>query len=378
MYLWGMKFIKLPLFAMALFAMSCQQAGLTVNIDISNLETLTPDSTNEASRPQAMLLMRDSAQWDTAAITTLVDGQGVLQVKMDQPRAFYVFIKGLGNPAVGFGQAGNLTLTGDAASAKFEGNLTGTPELAAMAAMDSAEGSYREISQAMSPLYRAAQAAQDQVMIDSVLGIYNDAYAVWMDYVKDFAMNQGALGAYVANLHLFMEDHPILDSILAQVPEANLEAKAVVALAEQIATLKRIAVGQPLVDLNQKDTSGVDYALSDVAINQYLLVDFWASWCAPCRAQNPALLAVYNDYHEKGFDILGVSFDQSAPNWIKGIREDQLNWFHMSDLKGWGNSASELYAIRSIPQNLMIGNDGNIAAKNLDPEALRAWLAERL
>jgi thiol-disulfide isomerase/thioredoxin len=378
MYLWHMKFLKLPLFTMALFAISCQQAGLTVNIDISNLETLTTDTTSEPSPPQAMLLMRDSAQWDTVAITTLIDGQGVLHVEMDQPRGFYLFIENLGNPVAGFGQAGNLTLTGDAALATFEGNLTGTPELTAMAAMDSAEGSYREISQAISPLYRAAQAAQDQVIMDSVLGIYNDAYAVWMDYVKDFAMNQGALGAYVANRHLYMEDHPTLDSILAQVPEANLEAKAVVALAERIATLKRIAVGQPLVDLNQKDTSGIDYALSDVAINQYLLVDFWASWCAPCRAQNPALLAVYNDYHEKGFDILGVSFDQSAPNWIKAIREDQLNWFHMSDLKGWGNSASELYAVRSIPQNLMIGNDGNIAAKNLDPEALRAWLAERL
>jgi len=378
MYLWHMKFLKLPLFTMALFAISCQQAGLTVNIDISNLETLTTDTTSEPSPPQAMLLMRDSAQWDTVAITTLIDGQGVLHVEMDQPRGFYLFIENLGNPVAGFGQAGNLTLTGDAALATFEGNLTGTPELTAMAAMDSAEGSYREISQAISPLYRAAQAAQDQVIMDSVLGIYNDAYAIWMDYVKDFAMNQGALGAYVANRHLYMEDHPTLDSILAQVPEANLEAKAVVALAERIATLKRIAVGQPLVDLNQKDTSGIDYALSDVAINQYLLVDFWASWCAPCRAQNPALLAVYNDYHEKGFDILGVSFDQSAPNWIKAIREDQLNWFHMSDLKGWGNSASELYAVRSIPQNLMIGNDGNIAAKNLDPEALRAWLAERL
>ena len=378
MYLWHMKFLKLPLFTMALFAISCQQAGLTVNIDISNLETLTTDTTSEPSPPQAMLLMRDSAQWDTVAITTLIDGQGVLHVEMDQPRGFYLFIENLGNPVAGFGQAGNLTLTGDAALATFEGNLTGTPELTAMAAMDSAEGSYREISQAISPLYRAAQAAQDQVIMDSVLGIYNDAYAVWMDYVKDFAMNQGALGAYVANRHLYKEDHPTLDSIFAQVPEANLEAKAVVALAERIATLKRIAVGQPLVDLNQKDTSGIDYALSDVAINQYLLVDFWASWCAPCRAQNPALLAVYNDYHEKGFDILGVSFDQSAPNWIKAIREDQLNWFHMSDLKGWGNSASELYAVRSIPQNLMIGNDGNIAAKNLDPEALRAWLAERL
>jgi len=378
MYLWHMKFLKLPLFTMALFAISCQQAGLTVNIDISNLETLTTDTTSEPSPPQAMLLMRDSAQWDTVAITTLIDGQGVLHVEMDQPRGFYLFIENLGNPVAGFGQAGNLTLTGDAALATFEGNLTGTPELTAMAAMDSAEGSYREISQAISPLYRAAQAAQDQVIMDSVLGIYNDAYAIWMDYVKDFAMNQGALGAYVANRHLYMEDHPTLDSVLAQVPEANLEAKAVVALAERIATLKRIAVGQPLVDLNQKDTSGIDYALSDVAINQYLLVDFWASWCAPCRAQNPALLAVYNDYHEKGFDILGVSFDQSAPNWIKAIREDQLNWFHMSDLKGWGNSASELYAVRSIPQNLMIGNDGNIAAKNLDPEALRAWLAERL
>ncbi|MDG1220303.1 MAG: TlpA disulfide reductase family protein [Schleiferiaceae bacterium] len=372
-----MKFLKLPLFAMALFAMSCQQAGLTVNIDISNLETLTTDTTSDPS-PQAMLLMRDSAQWDTVAITTLIGGQGVLHVEMDQPRGFYLFIEDLGNPFAGFGQAGNLTLTGDAALAKFEGKLTGTPELTAMAAMDSAEGSYREISQAISPLYRAAQAAQDQATMDSVLGIYNDAYAVWMDYVKDFAMNQGALGAYVANRHLYMEDYTTLDSILSQVPEANLEAKAVVALAERIATLKRIAVGQPLVDLNQKDTSGIDYALSDVAINQYLLVDFWASWCAPCRAQNPALVAVYNDYHEKGFDILGVSFDQSAPNWIKAIREDQLNWFHMSDLKGWGNSASELYAVRSIPQNLMIGNDGNIAAKNLDPEALRAWLAERL
>lgn len=377
MYLWHMKFLKYPLFAMALFSMSCQQTGLTVKIDIANLKDLASDSATEAS-PKAMLLMRDSAQWDTAAITTLVDGQGDLSVQLDQPRGFYLFIEGLGNPISGFGQSGNLTLTGDAASAPFEGSLTGSPEMAAMAAMDSAEGNYREVTQTISPMYRAAQTAQDEVMMDSLTAIYNDSYAVWMDYVKAFALSQGVLGAYVANRQLYMEDYPALDSILAQVPEANLEAKAAVALAKRIASLKRIAIGQPLVDLNQKDTNGTDYALSDVAIDQYLLVDFWASWCGPCRAQNPALLSVYQEYHEMGFDILGVSFDQSAPNWIKAIKEDQLDWFHMSDLKGWGNSASELYAVRSIPQNIMLGKDGNIVAKNLDPEALRAWLAERL
>jgi thiol-disulfide isomerase/thioredoxin len=108
------------------------------------------------------------------------------------------------------------------------------------------------------------------------------------------------------------------------------------------------------------------------------LVDFWASWCGPCRGENPNVVEVYKEYHEKGFDVLGVSLDMKKENWIKAIEDDGLIWHNVSDLKYWNNEAAQDYAVSSIPSNVLIDENGTIIAKNLRGEDLRKKVEELL
>lgn len=143
-----------------------------------------------------------------------------------------------------------------------------------------------------------------------------------------------------------------------------------------LATLKRVAVGQMYVPFSMADSSGTMVSVSGLIGQNYLLVDFWASWCAPCRAENPNIAALYNQYHDSGFDIIGVSFDSNRDRWLGAIKDDGLTWNHVSDLAGWGNKVGKLYGIRSIPSNILIDPSGKIIAKNIMGEELKMKLAE--
>jgi len=145
-----------------------------------------------------------------------------------------------------------------------------------------------------------------------------------------------------------------------------------------LATLKRTAVGQMYVPFSMQDATGISISVSDLIGRSYLLVDFWASWCAPCRAENPNLVALYNKYHAKGFDIIGVSFDSKRDSWLKGIEDDSLTWTHVSDLLGWENKVGKLYGVRSIPANVLLDSTGLIIAKNLYGEDLTKKLEDLL
>lgn len=146
-------------------------------------------------------------------------------------------------------------------------------------------------------------------------------------------------------------------------------------LNEYIAKLQRVDIGQTYIDFTQETPEGDLLSLSElVGKSKLLLVDFWASWCGPCRAENPNVVAVYKDYHEKGFDVLGVSLDMKKENWIKAIEKDGLVWHNVSDLKYWNNAAAKDYAISSIPSNILLNEEGVIVAKNLRGEDLRKFV----
>jgi peroxiredoxin len=148
-------------------------------------------------------------------------------------------------------------------------------------------------------------------------------------------------------------------------------------IGQQIADNKRNGVGTVLEDFSQPDTAGNPVSLSSLR-GKYVLVDFWASWCRPCRQENPNVLANYQKFKDKNFTVLGVSLDKAKPAWLEAISQDGLTWNHVSDLQGWSNSVAQQFKIQSIPQNFLIGPDGKVIAKNLRGPALERKLQQLL
>ena len=138
-----------------------------------------------------------------------------------------------------------------------------------------------------------------------------------------------------------------------------------------------INIGNKAPELTGNSPDGKTIRLSDTK-GKLVLLDFWAAWCSPCRAENPNVVEAYKKYHDKGFDVFGVSFDKDKASWEKAIADDQLTWTQVSDLKYWSSEAGKLYGIQSIPQNVLISPEGIIIDKNLRGEALQLKLQELL
>lgn len=197
-------------------------------------------------------------------------------------------------------------------------------------------------------------------------------------FVKD--KSRSIVVPFVLNAtYSFNEDVVMLENRFKSLDEKVKKSQAGSQLELFIAESKIGAIGTDAMDFSQPDTTGAPVSLSSFR-GKYVLVDFWASWCGPCRTENPNVVESYKKFNKKNFTILGVSLDRPGQKdkWLNAIHEDNLTWTHVSDLQFWSNAAAQLYKVKGIPQNFLVDPKGKIVAKNLRGPALNAKLCELL
>ena len=195
--------------------------------------------------------------------------------------------------------------------------------------------------------------------------------------VKEMIESMGNSFASLAAIGLLnpQNDFPFIDALVTKLNDNYPGSPAILQMKQQLDELRALAVGQEAPDIVLPDPSGKSTKLSDLR-GKYVLIDFWAAWCKPCRQENPNVVRLYTQYNSKGFEVFGVSLDRSREDWIKAIADDRLNWTQVSDLLYFNSAAAELYQIQAIPATYLIDPDGKIIAKDLRGPSLEAKLAE--
>ena len=274
----------------------------------------------------------------------------------------------------------NIEVTADAKDLRRTYEVTGSKESALLKALMGEMDNMQTGAMKLQQRFTQAQSSGQQ---DSVALLQQKFMAMQANNGKGIKniirRNPSSVVSSFATLNLInpQEDFEFADSMSVVFEKAQPQSKYAKALTSKLSGLRNLAVGQAAPDITLPNPAGENISLSSLK-GKYVLIDFWASWCGPCRQENPNVVRMYNKYKNKGFEIFGVSLDESKEKWTKAIAADKLTWPHVSDLKGWSSSAAQLYNIQAIPQTLLLDKEGKIIAKNLRGKPLEDKIASLL
>lgn len=310
----------------------------------------------------------------------VANGAFTLTGKADSTAILYITGEGLTRPHMFIGELGAIEINFDAQLAP---KVKGTPLNDALQEFTDKKNLTQEKMTQIS--IRAKKAADDgkltpeleQELDNKTDSLYNGINEYTYNFVKTNINNAVGQFVFLDRGHSFG-----LSQLEEIIPLVNSNIKAgprFKKIEGRLNALQNTAVGKKFTDLKAKTPDGKEIALSNYAgKDKYVLVDFWASWCPPCRKEAPELVKVYNQYKSKGFEIVGVSLDSKKEAWEKGIKDLKLTWPQISDLKYWDTELGASYGVNSIPHMVLLDKDGTILAKGINAQELSEKLAELL
>jgi peroxiredoxin len=320
----------------------------------------------------------DSTGWVTMDSAAVKNNEFEFRGKVGSPDRWNLKIKGTENVYPFFLENSDIKLTLHADTAGLM-EVTGSANQDLFRRYIASNDSIQKLIDMMDPEYTKADSLKDTLTMKKLDDQFRSYDNGMKKLIVVLAKNNPAspAGPWLIMRNSYRFELPELDSLYSVFDTSLSHSFFYKSVAKRVAILKSVQIGQPAIDFTMNDTTGKPVTLSSLKGN-ILLVDFWASWCHPCRLENPNVVKAYAGFHKKGFDVIGVSFDKKKDSWEKAIKDDNLTWNHVSDLQYWGNAAGKLYGISSIPSNILLDKDQKIIGRNLRGEALIAKLTELL
>ncbi len=309
------------------------------------------------------------------------DHKFVFMGKVAEPSLFY-FMLGNGDDdkyLTFFGEDTSIQITADKDSVD-KATVSGSASQALYEAYTKMMKPLKMQEREVDKEYKAAYDNKDKALMDSLdkVGskIDTEEHQAILSYIQ--SNPSSIIGAWAVSRNMLYDpDIAVLKKTLATFTPAVQQSSYGKMIGQTIEMTEKFAVGKTAPDFTMNDTAGKPVSLSSFK-GKYVLVDFWASWCGPCRRENPNVVAAFEKYKGKSFTILGVSLDDDKASWLKAISKDNLAWTQVSDLKGWKNAVSVQYGIRAIPSNFLLDPDGKIIGHNLRGDELAGVLAKTL
>lgn len=350
-------FILLLLLPFAAFA----QKKLTVSGKMTNLPDKTPVWLADINNPN-----------DTVAKAQALKGAFVLQSELSEPKLLILSV-GADKKSNVFFDNSTVAIKGDFAQ-PASWTITGSP----------VQDAFKEFETVFVPYFdqfnKFGMRMQAGERSDSLQSSVNQLTEAIQREIDGFIQKRpgSPVSAFIllATVNL-RPDIALLEQRVNQLQPMAMNNMYGNYLKQTIGDARVTAIGSIARDFTQNDTLDKPVSLSSFR-GKYVLIDFWASWCRPCRLENPNVVQAFQRFRDKNFTVLGVSLDRQKKPWIDAIHKDNLTWTHVSDLKQWDNAVAKMYKVQSIPQNLLIGPDGKIVAKDLRGEDLNRKLCELL
>lgn len=359
-----MKKLIAGLFFIPVAAMA-QQKGFVITGKVTGLA--------EKSRVTLVDLNKPT---DTLARALVTNGTFVLKGSVDEPNLHQLNFDVASKKSVLFMGNENITIKGDIENVQqFE--VKGS---AANDDFADFQKIFNPLFQTLTTLNQKMYAQPNRQPGDSMIAVYKQAYDATVNAIDKFVADKknSPVAPFMLVVTRELEQDPVkLESRFRQLSPAGQQGFYGKILQQGITDSKVGAVGSEAIEFTQNDTTGKPVSLNSFR-GKYVLIDFWASWCKPCRMENPNVVTAYNKFKDKNFTVLGVSLDKVRENWIQAIKDDGLAWTQVSDLQYWNNAVARKYKIESIPQNFLVNPDGKIVGKNLRGQDLEAKLCELL